>query len=99
MRRAGLLIVILAALAGCSGPPPRQSDAVGPLAVTALADADPPGDSVSVLAGRPLGGMKLEATTEGRRFSVLALSGGGADGAYTAGALVGWGEAGTRPDF
>ena len=29
----------------------------------------------------------------------LALSGGGADGAYGAGALNGWTEAGTRPSF
>jgi len=30
---------------------------------------------------------------------ILALSGGGADGAYGAGLLVGWSEAGTRPEF
>jgi predicted acylesterase/phospholipase RssA len=99
MRRAITFIAFLAATAGCSGPPPRQSDAVGPLAVTALGDAEPPGDAVSVLAGRPPGGMRPEAAIDSRRFSVLALSGGGADGAYTAGALVGWSEAGTRPDF
>jgi hypothetical protein len=31
--------------------------------------------------------------------SILALSGGGANGAYGAGVLVGWTEAGTRPPF
>jgi predicted acylesterase/phospholipase RssA len=32
-------------------------------------------------------------------FSVLALSAGGADGAYGAGVLVGWTKSGTRPKF
>lgn len=31
--------------------------------------------------------------------SVLAMSGGGANGAFGAGVLVGWSEAGTRPEF
>jgi hypothetical protein len=34
-----------------------------------------------------------------RRASLLALSGGGEDGAFGAGLLLGWTEAGTRPDF
>src|SRR5262245_37664427 len=29
----------------------------------------------------------------------LAVSGGGSDGAYGAGVLTGWSEAGTRPEF
>ncbi len=50
-----------------------------------------------------------EATAEqlARRFSsiihtehhYLAISGGGANGAYGAGILVGWTEAGDRPEF
>lgn len=32
-------------------------------------------------------------------LNILALSGGGADGAFGAGLLVGWSEAGTRPEF
>lgn len=50
---------------------------------------------------------RLEAFTEevggrlstGRPFSILALSGGGANGAYGAGLLVGWTERGDRPVF
>lgn len=34
-----------------------------------------------------------------RPFNVLVLSGGGAYGAYSAGVLAGWTEAGTRPTF
>jgi predicted acylesterase/phospholipase RssA len=38
---------------------------------------------------------------EGQRppFNILAISGGGEDGAFGAGLLVGWSDAGTRPDF
>lgn len=35
----------------------------------------------------------------GREHHYLALSGGGADGAFGAGLLVGWSAAGTRPEF
>jgi len=35
----------------------------------------------------------------GTRHNYLALSGGGQDGAFGAGILVGWTEAGTRPEF
>ncbi len=35
----------------------------------------------------------------GRRFNFLVLSGGGSYGAYPAGLLVGWSEAGNRPVF
>lgn len=42
-------------------------------------------------------GDRLWAASEGR--SILALSGGGANGAYGAGVLVGWTENGTRPEF
>ena len=40
----------------------------------------------------------LEVGPDGR-FDVLALSGGGANGAFAAGVVNGWTEAGTRPDF
>jgi hypothetical protein len=39
------------------------------------------------------------AATHERRVTVLALSGGGAEGAYGAGFLKGWSETGTRPVF
>jgi predicted patatin/cPLA2 family phospholipase len=38
-------------------------------------------------------------TIGGRTRTYLALSGGGADGAYGAGVLDGWAAAGTRPEF
>ena len=39
------------------------------------------------------------AGRSGRAVTYLALSGGGGDGAYGAGALNGWSETGTRPTF
>jgi predicted acylesterase/phospholipase RssA len=35
----------------------------------------------------------------GRPHNYLVISGGGGDGAYGAGLLTGWTEAGTRPEF
>ncbi|MEO1533080.1 MAG: patatin-like phospholipase family protein, partial [Pseudomonadota bacterium] len=45
--------------------------------------------------------MHATAIEEGTRptETVLALSGGGADGAFGAGVLAGWGERGDRPEF
>jgi predicted acylesterase/phospholipase RssA len=36
---------------------------------------------------------------QSRQVNILAISGGGDNGAFGAGLLVGWGDAGTRPDF
>lgn len=43
--------------------------------------------------------QRREARMPTDRFTVLALSGGGSDGAYGAGLLKGWSERGDRPDF
>lgn len=43
--------------------------------------------------------QKLYPALYGRSHSYLAISGGGAEGAYGAGLLVGWTEAGDRPEF
>jgi predicted acylesterase/phospholipase RssA len=44
------------------------------------------------------GGLKLERTAKGA-FRILALSGGGTEAAFGAGALVALGRSGTRPEF
>ena len=41
----------------------------------------------------------VHSHTAGRKVNVLAVSGGGSNGAYGAGVLVGWTAAGDRPDF
>ena len=43
--------------------------------------------------------LETEVSSRARHLSYLALSGGGADGAYGAGVLNGWSAAGTRPEF
>jgi hypothetical protein len=43
--------------------------------------------------------LKADVRFRGWPLSYLALSGGGADGAYGAGVLNGWSAAGTRPEF
>ena len=40
-----------------------------------------------------------QGSRDSRQYSLLTISGGGPDGAYGAGLLKGWTEAGTRPDF
>jgi hypothetical protein len=42
---------------------------------------------------------RVAAATSEAPINILALSGGGAGGAFGAGVLVGWSRAGTRPDF
>jgi len=41
----------------------------------------------------------IDAKVPGREYSMLAISGGGANGAYGAGLLKGWTRSGTRPVF
>src|SRR5258708_16630190 len=43
--------------------------------------------------------LKTNVSSRTGPLSYLALSGGGADGAYGAGVLNGWSAAGTRPEF
>lgn len=54
-------------------------------------------------AADPAAGLKFAQEvhdhTAGRKVNVLAISGGGSNGAYGAGILVGWTAAGNRPDF
>lgn len=42
---------------------------------------------------------RTEVRTPTRRRAILALSGGGGNGAYGAGVLVGWSQSGDRPSF
>ncbi len=49
-------------------------------------------------SGRPLRSAEVPPTLDGRH-DVLLLSGGGSDGAFGAGVLVGWTESGKRPKF
>src|SRR5262245_36841667 len=56
-------------------------------------DADAVAGLSEVLAGKP------PILQPGKPLNLLVMSGGGKYGAFTAGALVGWTAAGTRPTF
>src|SRR5207248_4738421 len=108
MVRRGLMLcaVLAAAPAGCTSAPRGACQTTNMLPVTELVDRDRVDDAVpavdvalceALAAGvsRPT----APADPTARRFNVLVLSGGGAYGAYPAGILCGWTEAGTRPGF
>src|SRR5262245_17918771 len=88
----------LAALAGCSTAPPRT-----PYTQQEQATAEVPGipgarrwaDDPGIVRGR----RSVAPRARAQQPIVLALSGGGADGAFGAGLLAGWSAAGTRPKF
>jgi hypothetical protein len=99
-RSIGALLIGLASnfwLLDCSSIPrtfTREQQEVA--VIPGIADAriwadDPTGLSRTVPFNRGL--------LEPKSFDVLALSGGGAEGAFGAGLLVGWTKAGDRPEF
>ncbi len=92
------LVAYALVLAGCAAPPTRipytqqeQAEAVVPGIPGARLWADDP----FITTGRrsPTSRVRLAQP------SILALSGGGADGAFGAGLLAGWSARGTRPQF
>ena len=105
------ILPILAAIAGCATAPARQAvpvalvervDVPG-LSATRFWGDEVRGATLADLQAR-LPNMKAVAIADKREkgrpvVNYLALSGGGADGAFGAGLLVGWSEAGTRPRF
>jgi hypothetical protein len=104
----GLLTVTLLFNAGCStglvrNPAPDSADER--VAIAGIPDARFWGDRAPPRADERLLGRTREDVRDfmpamfGKPHNYLALSGGGADGAYGAGLLVGWTEAGDRPEF
>jgi len=102
--RWSLLVVfcVLMLLAGCAS--------LGPQLPMSLPDDPEPNDiTFNVRTLGPDGEFELLSSAEVARrlqttrgaspLSILALSSGGASGAFGAGALVGWTSRGTRPDF
>lgn len=83
--RVAVLLAVLV-LVGCVGRP-QEGPAIR--TVTPMEAIDPLSDVA----------QNFRPSSQDGVHRVLALSSGGADGAYGAGVLVGWSESGTRPQF
>ncbi len=88
-KAAVLLVVLTSFLAGCSLIRPQESEDIR---------TQVPQEAVDPTS---FGSLPVDTpeTTADKKHTVLALSAGGADGAYGAGVLAGWTASGTRPDF
>jgi predicted acylesterase/phospholipase RssA len=58
-----------------------------------------PQEAVDPILGPVFSDQLNPETAKDNKHTVLALSAGGADGAFGAGVLAGWSQSGTRPDF
>ncbi len=85
-----IVLIFVIFLAGCAT---RPVTVTGDPALVAEAQVREVNDG-----GKPLRDAAVPPTLDGRH-DVLLLSGGGSDGAFGAGVLVGWTETGTRPKF
>jgi len=89
------ILAIMFMLAGCSSLP-RTSYTASDAASSKVLDLD----QLRRYADEPASTfLKTNVSSRAGAVSYLALSGGGADGAYGAGILNGWTAAGTRPEF
>ncbi len=77
-------------------PPPPDPDAVEPVGFPGVRVT---GERVEAALQTLLGQMRPNFWARSNKLTALALSGGGAGGAFGAGALVGLSRAGTRPVF
>src|SRR5262249_10760335 len=95
--RAFAAVAWALAIAGCAAPPrvpytqQQQASAVMP----GIPDARLWADDPAIASGR----RSVVSRAKVQQPIVLALSGGGADGAFGAGLLTGWSARGTRPKF
>lgn len=103
-RRAAAALAVLSILAACATRPGVIETDGTPAwpGYVEIFDLDPeiPELSASIDAGIASEGVLGDSDRDGRGdYAILAISGGGALGAFGAGVLAGWTEAGTRPDF
>lgn len=94
---------------GCAVAPPRDNPLPGTLAEEAMIPGIPEARTWADQVSKHVEYWLVDATEEelrasyegimDREHAYLAISGGGADGAFGAGVLNGWSESGTRPEF
>jgi predicted acylesterase/phospholipase RssA len=85
------------AIAGCASAPriPYTQEEQAAAVIPGIPDARLWADDPGIVAGR----RSVVSRVKAQQPTVLALSGGGADGAFGAGLLAGWSARGTRPQF
>ncbi len=92
------IIVLATTLVGCTALAPKRAevpkDIVSAGAMTATAPFRYWGDDPEFAASH----TRVKPGTDGQ-VDFLTLSGGGINGAYGAGYLIGWSQSGRRPDF
>ncbi len=90
-------------LAGCASPPERALSQKAPTYAMLPNGHDPLNpDRFSPMYAAGAGGENFIRVLErkhGRALNILSLSGGGQNGAFGAGLLIGWRESGQRPQF
>jgi hypothetical protein len=106
-----ITLALALAVAGCTGlrPLPAPDESVQEITtLPGYPNVRTWGDAAGAGAGDRLATLAQQLATrievEGKqpnegRFDSLVLSGGGSDGPFGAGLLVGWTKAGTRPEF
>ena len=106
MRHTKLLLISVVLLAaGCASAPERELSDKAPVFATlpnGFDPFDPSRPSAIYAEATATPGDNLTRYLErkhGRALNMLSLSGGGQNGAFGAGFLIGWRESGTRPQF
>lgn len=108
IRLGGATVVLLLVLSGCASVLPRNTvplEAVGTAKIEGIPDARFWGDAISPHLQNEMDNLTPEEIRAGfpalygQPHNYLAISGGGANGAFGAGLLVGWSTTGNRPEF
>ena len=97
-------VVAALLLAGCASAPERVLSHKAPAYATLPNGHDPLNpDQLSPLFAAAAGGdaniVRQLERRRGHALNILSLSGGGQNGAFGAGLLIGWRESGKRPEF
>jgi hypothetical protein len=98
--------VLTLTLAGCASTPPERVLSTKVPKYAALANGHNPmdPDQLSPMYATAASGIEENLTRQmerkrGHALNMLSLSGGGQNGAFGAGFLIGWRESGQRPEF
>ena len=98
-------LIVTLVLAGCASPPERTLSQITPAYATLPNGNDPvhpdqPSPLLrSLTSAEGENFLRRIERKRGRALNLLSLSGGGQNGAFGAGFLVGWRESGRRPEF